>query len=46
MIGKECEIGRDKLNNILKEQDMLVKRRKKWSKRRMGSHRMAKRQFV
>ena len=41
MIGKECEIGRDKLNNILKEQDMLVKRRKKGSRTTYSNHEYA-----
>lgn len=41
MIGKECEIGRDSLNNILKEKNMLVKRRKKGSRTTYSNHEYA-----
>lgn len=38
IIGKECNVGRDKLNEILKEKGMLVKRRKKGSKTTYSNH--------
>lgn len=41
MIGKECKIGRDKLNNILKDNQMLVKRRKRGSRTTYSNHEYA-----
>ena len=41
MVGKKCEIGRDKLNNVLKANNMLVKRRKKGSRTTYSNHEYA-----